>query len=35
MVDGWRFTFLINVPIGLAAAFFAPRFLDESESPRR
>ncbi|PUA80884.1 MFS transporter [Nocardioides currus] len=31
-VDGWRFTFLINVPIGLLAAFLAPRFLNESES---
>ena len=31
-VDGWRLTFLINVPIGLAAAFLAPRFLNESES---
>ena len=32
MVDGWRLTFLINVPIGLVAAFLAPRFLNESES---
>jgi len=32
VVDGWRLTFLINVPIGLAAAFLAPRFLNESES---
>src|SRR6476661_2568 len=31
-VDGWRLTFLINVPIGLVAAFLAPRFLNESES---
>lgn len=31
-VDGWRLTFLINVPIGLAAAFAAPRVLAESES---
>ncbi len=31
-VDGWRLTFLINVPIGVAAAFFAPRVLAESES---
>ncbi len=31
-VDGWRLTFLINVPIGLAAAFAAPRMLAESES---
>ena len=33
-VEGWRLTFLINVPIGLFAAFIAPRFLPESE-PRR
>ncbi len=31
-IDGWRLTFLINVPIGLAAAFVAPRVLAESES---
>jgi EmrB/QacA subfamily drug resistance transporter len=31
-IEGWRLTFLINVPIGLAAAFFAPRLLNESES---
>jgi EmrB/QacA subfamily drug resistance transporter len=31
-VDGWRLTFLINVPIGLAAAAAAPRLLRESES---
>ncbi|MGL4176219.1 MAG: MFS transporter [Dermatophilaceae bacterium] len=31
-VDGWRLTFLINVPIGLIAALLAPRFLRESES---
>ncbi|WP_067438776.1 MFS transporter [Nocardioides jensenii] len=30
-VDGWRLTFLINVPIGLIAASMAPRFFDESE----
>ena len=30
-MSGWRLTFLINVPIGLAAAFFAPRFFRESE----
>jgi EmrB/QacA subfamily drug resistance transporter len=30
--DGWRLTFLINVPIGLVAALLAPRFLNESES---
>ena len=29
--DGWRLTFLINVPIGLIAALLAPRFLNESE----
>ncbi|MEO5708669.1 MAG: MFS transporter [Nocardioidaceae bacterium] len=32
VVDGWRLTFLINVPIGLLAAFAAPRLLAESES---
>ncbi|HWJ66961.1 MAG TPA: MFS transporter [Nocardioides sp.] len=31
-VDGWRLTFLINVPIGLVAAFLAPRVLAESET---
>jgi len=31
-VHGWRMTFLINVPIGIAAALLAPRFLPESES---
>ena len=31
-VEGWRLTFLINVPIGLVAAFLAPRLLNESES---
>jgi EmrB/QacA subfamily drug resistance transporter len=31
-VDGWRMTFLINVPIGLAAAFAAPKILAESET---
>ncbi|HEY0888868.1 MAG TPA: MFS transporter [Nocardioides sp.] len=30
-VDGWRLTFLINVPIGIVAALFAPRALAESE----
>lgn len=30
-VDGWRLTFLINVPIGLAAAALAPGVLKESE----
>ena len=33
-MSGWRLTFLINVPIGLAAAFLAPRFLAESKSHR-
>jgi EmrB/QacA subfamily drug resistance transporter len=28
---GWRLTFLINVPIGLAAAFFAPKLLPDSD----
>ncbi len=31
-VDGWRLTFLINVPIGIIAALLAPRLLGESES---
>jgi EmrB/QacA subfamily drug resistance transporter len=31
-VDGWRLTFLINVPIGLLAAWAAPRVLAESET---
>jgi EmrB/QacA subfamily drug resistance transporter len=31
-IDGWRLTFLINVPIGLVAALLAPRLLAESES---
>jgi EmrB/QacA subfamily drug resistance transporter len=30
-VDGWRLTFLINVPIGLIAAAFAVRVLAESD----
>lgn len=30
-VWGWRLTFLINVPIGLAAAAFAPRLLPDSD----
>ena len=30
-VEGWRLTFLINVPIGIVAALLAPRFLAESE----
>jgi EmrB/QacA subfamily drug resistance transporter len=29
--DGWRLTFLINVPIGIIAALLAPRFLNESQ----
>jgi EmrB/QacA subfamily drug resistance transporter len=32
VVDGWRLTFLINVPIGIGAALAAPRLLPESES---
>ena len=32
VIDGWRLTFLINVPIGIVAALLAPRFLNESES---
>jgi MFS family permease len=31
-LEGWRWTFLINLPIGLVAASLAPRFLKESES---
>ena len=31
-IDGWRLTLLINLPIGLAAAALAPRFLRESEA---
>ncbi|CAN5241630.1 MFS transporter [soil metagenome] len=31
-IDGWRMTFLINVPIGIAAALAAPRVLRESAS---
>jgi EmrB/QacA subfamily drug resistance transporter len=31
-MSGWRLTFLINVPIGIAAALIAPRLLAESES---
>jgi EmrB/QacA subfamily drug resistance transporter len=31
-VEGWRMTFLINVPIGLVAAALASRVLRESES---
>src|SRR5439155_3187869 len=30
-VHGWRLTFLINTPIGLAAALLAPLLLAESE----
>ncbi|WP_257424997.1 MFS transporter [Nocardioides carbamazepini] len=29
---GWRLTFLINVPIGLAAAYFAPRLLPDTDN---
>jgi len=28
---GWRLTFLINVPIGLAAAYFAPKLLPDTD----
>ena len=31
-VSGWRLTFLINVPIGLIAAWAAPKVLAESET---
>ena len=31
-IDGWRLTFLINVPIGLVAASLAPRVLARVES---
>jgi MFS family permease len=31
-IDGWRLTFLINVPIGIIAASLAPRVFAESES---
>ena len=31
-VEGWRLTFLINVPVGIVAALLARRFLAESES---
>ena len=34
VVEGWRLTFLINVPIGVAGAIAAPLFLGESESHR-
>lgn len=33
-VAGWRYTFLIVVPIGLGAALFAPRVLPESSKHR-
>jgi EmrB/QacA subfamily drug resistance transporter len=33
-VDGWRLTFLINVPIGVAAALVAPLLLAESDRHR-
>ena len=33
-VSGWRLTFLINVPIGLAAAWAAPKVLAESDTHR-
>lgn len=31
-VEGWRLTFLINVPVGVIAALLATRILNESES---
>ena len=34
-IEGWRLTLLINIPIGIAAALLAPRFLRESESHTR
>lgn len=34
-VSGWRLTFLINVPIGLAAAALAPRMLAKSQAHPR
>ena len=34
VVEGWRLTFLINVPIGVAGAIAAPLFLGESDSHR-
>jgi len=33
-IEGWRLTFLINVPIGLVAAFAAPKLLKESDTNR-
>jgi EmrB/QacA subfamily drug resistance transporter len=33
-VSGWRLTFLINVPIGLLAAWAAPKVLAESDTHR-
>jgi EmrB/QacA subfamily drug resistance transporter len=32
VIQGWRMTFLINVPIGLVAAALAPRYLAESKA---
>src|SRR3954453_18276446 len=35
LVQGsWRWVFLINLPVGLAAAYFAGRVLEESRDPR-
>ncbi|MGL5824416.1 MAG: MFS transporter [Nocardioides sp.] len=32
VIQGWRMTFLINVPIGVIAAVLAPRYLAESKA---
>jgi len=33
-IEGWRLTFLVNVPIGLLSSVFVRRFLDESHGKR-